>query len=324
AAQARATAGVRAWQRLATACAVAGGAGYGLAVMEIDGASMIALAVAALRLASGGMQTVETWRQLSRLLPIYEQVRRREADCLAVGEPAAAPTPPRLRRSLSFAAVAYVHPGAPAPTLSGIDLELPARGVTALVGPSGAGKSTLVDLAMGLIAPTAGTVAVDGAVLGAADRVAWRGRVAYVPQDGFLFHDSIRANLAVAAPAADDAAIEAALRRAAADFVFALPDGLDTRVGDRGSRLSGGERQRIMIARALLQDADLVVFDESTSALDADTEAKVLAAVAELASRACVILVAHRPAAIALADRVVQLEAGRIVAVRERRGAAAG
>ena len=198
--------------------------------------------------------------------------------------------------------------------LSGVSLELRAGEITAIAGPSGAGKSTLVDVLLGLLEPSAGAVLVDGAAVDDANRRRWRRSCGYVPQDPYLFHDTIRANLVWARPgAADDALWRALELAAAADFVSGLPLGLDTVVGDRGSRLSGGERQRIALARALAAEPALLVLDEATSQLDADNERLIVQTLRSLRGRVTVVAVAHREAVLAAADRVVTLDAGRVV-----------
>ena len=163
---------------------------------------------------------------------------------------------------------------------------------------------------IGITTPTA----LDGTALDPAARRGWREQVAYVQQEPVLFHTTIRENLRWAFPAADDAALDAALRDAAAHFVFALPEGLDTLVGDRGGRLSGGERQRIALARGLLRAPALLILDEATSALDAVSEAAVAEAIAGLHGRLTILIIGHRGALADLADRSLQLENGRIVA----------
>ena len=204
------------------------------------------------------------------------------------------------------------RPGVPA--LRGLDLEIPAGAMTVIAGSSGAGKSTLAEILLGLLGPS-GEVLVDGVPLTAVNRRHWRHSVAYVPQDPFLFHDTIRANLLMAQPQASDADLRRALRLAAADFAIKLPLGLDTVVGDRGGRLSGGERQRIALARALVRAPALLLLDEATSQLDADAERRIVAALCALRGRTTVVAAAHRPALMEAADRIVLLESGRIAAV---------
>jgi len=147
-----------------------------------------------------------------------------------------------------------------------------------------------------------------------ARRHAWRQSVAYVPQEVFLFHDSIRNNLLWGWPQASETDLRLALQRAAADFVFDLPRGLETLVGDGGVRLSGGERQRLALARALLRRPSLLILDEATSALDRDNEARVRAAIEHLHGDLTLVLIGHRLATLEHADQVVVLEAGRVTA----------
>ena len=182
------------------------------------------------------------------------------------------------------------------------------------------GKSTLVDILLGLIEPGAGEVRIDGRRLAGSDLRRWRRSVAYVPQDPYLFHDTIGANLRWARPEATEAELWEALRlAAAADFVAALPEGLGTVAGDRGARLSGGERQRIVLARALLREHALLLLDEATGQLDAATEERIVAALRSLRGRTTIVAVAHRPALMEAADRIVVLESGRVAAAGDWR-----
>lgn len=220
--------------------------------------------------------------------------------------------PPALARDIALDGVSVRFAGAAAPALAAVSLRLGAGEMIALGGPSGAGKSTLADLLGGLIAPDRGGVRIDGQMLDAPRRRAWRRRVAYVHQDPVLLNASLRANLRWAAPDADDARLLAALRDAAADFALDLPQGLDTPLGDGGRRLSGGERQRLMLARALLRDPALLILDEATSALDPANEALVARAIARLKGRLAIVVIGHHGKLAALADRRVRLAAGRI------------
>ena len=198
--------------------------------------------------------------------------------------------------------------------LDRVDLSLKARRTLAVIGPSGSGKTTLVDVVMGLLVPDEGSILIDGRPLEGERLGMWRRAVAYVPQDTFLLHDSIEANLRWMSPDATEEELWAALRGAAAeDFVRRLPEGLDTLVGDRGTRLSGGERQRIALARALLTRPQLLILDEATSQLDAANERQILDALEGLRGERTVILIAHRPTMLALADDVLCLEDGRVV-----------
>jgi ABC-type multidrug transport system fused ATPase/permease subunit len=228
-------------------------------------------------------------------------------------EPEGGLAPPALPPRVVFEGVRFRHaPGAPW-VLDGLDLVLEPGTTTALVGASGAGKSTVVDLLLGLRRPTEGRVTVDGVDLREVAGDAWRRRLGYVPQDPVLFHRSVRENLLLAAPRATGDAIDRSLDLAAARFVDDLPDGLDTVLCDRGTRLSGGERQRLCVARALVSDPTVVVFDEATSQLDAESERAVAEAVARAAASRTALVVAHRLSTVRRADRIVVLEDGRAV-----------
>jgi subfamily B ATP-binding cassette protein MsbA len=236
-----------------------------------------------------------------------------------LASPDSAPLPdggaavPAERRRIAFEGVRFRYAEAGPDVLVDFDLVLDPGTTTALVGPSGAGKSTVVELLLGLRRPTAGRVLVDGRDLAEVSGEAWRRRVGVVPQEPTLFDWTVRENLRLTAPDASDEEIHAALDAAAAGFARSLPQGLDTRLSDRGSRLSGGERQRLSIARALLQDPSVLVFDEPTSQLDADSERAVAAAIARVAKTRTALVVAHRLSTVRAADRIVLLDRGRVV-----------
>jgi ATP-binding cassette subfamily C protein len=197
--------------------------------------------------------------------------------------------------------------------LDGVWLRIPAGKITAIVGPSGAGKSTIADLLLGLMFPQAGDVRIDGVELTPARAHQWREHVGYVPQDPFLFHDTIRANLQLAAPRSSDREMGEALALAGADaFVARLPQGLDTVVGERGSALSGGERQRIALARALLRRPSLLVLDEATNAVDAECELRIREVIGSLRGRLTVVVITHDLAAVLDADAIYVIEEGRV------------
>lgn len=197
--------------------------------------------------------------------------------------------------------------------LRGVDLAVPVSKTTAIVGASGGGKSTVADVLIGLLEPSRGEMLLDGRPLVPSQRTAWRRRVAYVAQDVFLFHDTIRANLLIAREDADDEQLWEALESASASFVRELPEGLETVVGDRGTRLSGGERQRLALARALLRDPELLVLDEATSSLDAVNEARVQEAIRRLHGSVTLVVIAHRLATVRDADMIHVMSDGRII-----------
>ena len=203
-----------------------------------------------------------------------------------------------------------------APALEGIDLVVPAGGVTALVGRSGSGKSSLLNLVPRLYDVGGGGVSIDGQDVRAVTLPSLRAAVAVVSQEVLLFDDTVAANIGFGRPGAERAAIEAAARSAAAHgFVSALPEGYDFRVGPGGGRLSGGERQRIALARAFLKDAPILLLDEATSALDSDSERLVQEALARLMRGRTVLVIAHRLSTVREADRIAVMEAGRVIEI---------
>jgi len=205
-------------------------------------------------------------------------------------------------------------PGAPA-ALRDVDLDVPAGRTIALVGATGSGKTTLAALVARLYDPTAGRVLIDGADLREVDVASVREAVAITGDDPFLFSTSVSENIAYARPEATREQIRDAARRAQADeFIEALPDGYDTRVGERGLTVSGGQRQRIAIARAIVADPRILILDDATSSVDASTERAIKLALAEVMAGRTTFIIAHRLSTIALADEIVVLEDGRVAA----------
>jgi ATP-binding cassette subfamily C protein len=288
-------------------------------------AELLVLAFIFTRLVPQVSQAQSNVQTLAQSLPAFDELTAVIDDCAraAEGEEPHSYARPRDRRRLALSdrlcldgvSFSYRRPdGRPVEVLHGVTLEVPAFATTALVGPSGAGKTTIADLAVGLLAPTAGRVLVDGAILSGGLVARWREAVAVVPQDVFLFHDTIRANLLWARPSASEADLWQALALASAEaFVRRLPACLDTVAGDRGARLSGGERQRIALARGLLRKPALLVLDEATSSLDAGNEAAVLDALATLHGRITILVIAHQHSALRDADQVITVADGRVV-----------
>lgn len=236
-----------------------------------------------------------------------------DAPVAVVDAPDARPMEP-FRQAIRFEGVSFRYPGGETDVLSAIDLTLERGTVTALVGPSGAGKTTLANLLPRFLDPSAGRILVDGTDLRTLTLRSLRGAIGLVTQDVVLFDDTVRRNVAYGRTDVSETRLREALRAANADaFVGALPAGLDAPVGESGSRLSGGQRQRLAIARALVKDPPILVLDEATSALDTESERAVQEALERLMAGRTVLVIAHRLSTVRRADRIVALDAGRIV-----------
>lgn len=214
-----------------------------------------------------------------------------------------------LSRMIELRGVSLRYAGRARPVFDGFDLAIRAGSVVGIAGPSGSGKSSLADMLSGLIAPDDGTILIDGEPLDPARRMRWRQQVAYVEQVPYLFDGTIAENLAWGLSAPDPDALREAVEAASAAFVFALPHGLDTLVGEGGRQLSGGERQRLSLARALLRNPDLLILDEVTAALDSANEAAIMDTIARLRGSCTVLILGHRAALLDLADEIVDLGA---------------
>ena len=227
--------------------------------------------------------------------------------------PVALPTPGR--GEVGFDAVGFSYPGRPdVRVLDGISFCVQRGEKVALVGPSGAGKSTIFHLLLRFYDPTSGAITLDGVRLTDADPFALRQRIALVPQDAVVFGASIGENIRFGRPQASDAEVaQAADLALASEFIHRLPQGFETPVGERGVTLSGGQRQRIAIARAILRDAPLLLLDEATSSLDAESETLVKTALERLMQERTTLVIAHRLATVQSCDRILVMEAGRIV-----------
>ncbi|HEY6255292.1 MAG TPA: ABC transporter transmembrane domain-containing protein [Xanthobacteraceae bacterium] len=227
--------------------------------------------------------------------------------------PIALPTPPR--GEVAFESVGFSYPARPGVrVLDGISLRVQRGEKVALVGPSGAGKSTIFHLLLRFYDPSSGTITFDGVPLTAADPFALRRAIALVPQEAVVFGASIGENIRFGRPQASDAEVARAADLAlASEFIRRLPQGFETQVGERGVTLSGGQRQRIAIARAILRDAPLLLLDEATSSLDAESETLVKAALEHLMQERTTLVIAHRLATVQSCDRILVMEAGRIV-----------
>ncbi len=257
---------------------------------------------------------------LAEVIDLFERAMastRRILDLLAVpitvkdneGQPLAAP----VRGEVSFDNVSFRY-AASGVGVDGISLHVPAGNTLALVGATGSGKSTLMKLLLRFYDPSAGEVRIDGQPIAEVSLESLRRAIGLLSQDVYLFEGSIRDNIAYGKPdASEEAVIEAARTAEAWEFIQALPQGLDTAVGERGVRLSGGQRQRLSLARALLKDPPILVLDEATSAVDNETEAAIQRSLAKIGHGRTVIMIAHRLSTIVHADEIVVVDGGRVV-----------
>jgi ATP-binding cassette subfamily C protein CydCD len=279
---------------------------------------------------SAGLLPLLVLLSVAAFMPVSEiaQVGRQLADTIAStrrlhvvqSEPVRTPDgeleppAPRGGSELRFEGVSFAYPGRTRPALDDVTFRIPAGATVALVGASGAGKSTIASLLLRFWDPDEGAVLLDGLDLRRLQLDALRRRVALVAQDTYLFNDTLEANIRLARPEASAEELTLAMEQAAlSGFVASLPDGLATRVGERGVQLSGGQRQRIAIARAFLKDAPVLVLDEATSHLDAISEAQVRAALDTLMTGRTTLVIAHRLATIRAVDMILVLDGGRVI-----------
>ena len=284
---------------------------FGLGLSQVGLFMLILLRM--LPLAKESMKSLQSWRScagsLTAVLEAHDNARvHRET---ASGGRPLGPGP----KAITFADVTFAYRDAERPALERVSLEIPAGRVTALVGPSGAGKTTLADLIPRLRAPQQGRVLYDGVDGAEYDLASLRAGMAFVSQDAAILDDSVAENLRFVRPQATDQELWQALDRARArEFVAALPQVLDSRLGERGVMLSGGQKQRLSLARALLQNSGVLILDEPTSALDSETEQDIQQVIRDLRERgeATIVIIAHRLSTIREADKIVVLEHGRI------------
>jgi ATP-binding cassette subfamily B protein len=261
-------------------------------------------------------QLSEVWSEISAAAGAagrIAEILATQPTITAPPHPRALPRPPR--GEIAFEDVGFAYPGRPdRPVFSHLSFRIAPGENVAIVGPSGAGKSTLFQLMMRFYDPLAGRVRIDGVDAREADPAEWRRRMALVPQEPVIFAATAAENIAYGAPHATLEQIEAAAEQAAAlDFLRALPEGLDTPLGERGVTLSGGQRQRLAIARAILKNAPILLLDEATSALDAENEMLVQEALDHVMQGRTTLVIAHRLATVLAADRILVMDGGRIV-----------
>jgi len=282
---------------------------------QMTGGQLTAFVFYAVMLATSGATLSELWGEVQRAAGAAERLSELFAARPAVAAPAAPVRLPKARGDVTFENVTFFYPSRPEiPALDGFSARIEAGETVALVGPSGAGKTTVFQLLLRFYDVQSGTVRIDGVDVRDADPTALRARIAVVPQDPAIFSVSALENIRYGRPDATVPEVHAAVEAAAADFLFDLPQGLDTFLGEKGVRLSGGQRQRVAIARAMLRDAPILLLDEATSALDAESEQAVQHALTVLAHQRTTLVVAHRLATVRRADRILVIEAGRVVA----------
>lgn len=296
---------------LLRALAVAGGLYFFLTIWDQPVDALLVLALIFARTLQKVSQIQANYQYAAIQQPAFAFLRSTIAAADQARESDLSGKPPRFDSAISLRDVSYSY--GRENVLDRVSMVLPAGKFVAVVGPSGAGKTTVADLIIGLLRPQRGDVWIDDAPMRDIDVKAWRKMIGYVPQETLLFHDTIRANLTLGDPGISPVRVERALRQAEAwDFVAALPEGMDSVVGERGGRLSGGQRQRIAIARALICDPALLIFDEATTALDPDTEAGIISTVRQLTDKLTVLSISHQPAMKEAADVVYRLDNGRV------------
>ncbi len=292
---------------------------FAVNVVNVPLANLLVLVLIFGRLVPSSSGLIQGWQQIRNMLPAFAAVKQfNEAaiDQQEVMIQERSESIP-LETAITFRDVSFRYRGKDAYVLRNASFDIPAKKTTVIVGPSGSGKTTLADLLIGLLNPESGRIFVDDQLVNDKIIPQWRQSVGYVPQDPFLFHDTIRFNLLWAKPAATEVDMWKSLEQASAnEFVKNLPQGLDTIVGDRGLSLSGGERQRIVLARTLLSSPSILLLDEATSALDIESEERILAAIDLLHKKMSVVIITHRPSDRHQVDIILQVESGGIVTQR--------
>lgn len=219
-----------------------------------------------------------------------------------------------VRGEFRFENVSFRYPDTDVSAITDFSLEIPAGQSLAFVGPSGAGKSTVLNMVIGFVRPTSGRILLDGRDMNSLDLRTYRRFVSVVPQESILFEGTVRENVIYGLENVSDARLEAALRDANAwDFIQAMPDRLETYIGERGAKLSGGQKQRLSIARALIRNPRVLILDEATSTLDTESESLIQEALARLMRGRTTFIVAHRLSTIRNADKIVVMKQGKIV-----------
>jgi ATP-binding cassette subfamily C protein len=294
----------------------------GIQILEIPVATLLIMLFLFASLVPMFSWMQRTWQGTLNMLPAYKAVLEMHKKLCAFEEPLRSVdvAPLELATGVEFSHVSFRYDKQDSSfVLDDLQLLIHARETTVILGPSGGGKSTFADLLIGLLSPDSGQVLIDGKPLEGSLVHAWRTSVGYVPQESLLFHETLQDNMRWALPESSEEDIWEALRLASAeDFVKALPERLETVVGDRGVRLSGGQRQRIALARALLRKPTLLLLDEATSNLDHENEQRIIEALKGLRGTMTVVFISHRHSAVECADRVVTIEGGKALSDLKR------
>ena len=303
--------GLRSLQEPVIIGAVCVGFFLALTVSNIPTTTLVVLAVLFHRATDSVGELQRAYQVLNSNAAFYWSIRDRCDDAAAAREANSGTLEPELRTALRMTDVSFSY--GERSILNAISVEIPVGRLTALIGPSGAGKTTVVDLICGLQGPDSGGITLDGRPLSDVSLSAWRHRIGYVPQDALLLHDTLKRNVTLGDPSISDEDVEAALRMAGAwDFAIALPQGLDTVLGERGSTISGGQRQRTAIARALARKPALLILDEATASLDPATEQRLMSTLHALAGEVTIFAISHQPMIVESADLVYRIDRGKV------------
>jgi ATP-binding cassette subfamily C protein len=310
---------LRALQEPMLAILAAAGLYAGLVIGGMPLSSVMVLIFVVVRMLGLLHKAQQRYHRMAAQESAYWAINESIDNAIADAEPVGGTCTPSLQRHIAFENISFGYGGRQ--VLDNVSMNFPVGSFTTMIGPSGSGKTTVLDLICALLAPQSGRIRVDDCDLHALDRKAWRRMIGYVTQETLLLHDSILANVTLGDRALNAADAERALRQAGAwQFVQECPGGLQSIVGERGAKLSGGQRQRIVIARALAHRPRLLILDEATSALDPESEAEICQVLKNLTPGITVIAVSHRPAVIRIADQILEVRDGKVLATHHAVG----